>query len=1030
MWDFFIRNSKFSYLLMVALIGFGLFSVATIPKESAPEVQIPVAIVTTVLPGASATDVEALVTNELERGIDGSVDNINLITSTSRESVSTIVVEFTTNADVRESIRDLRDVVDQLRSELPDSAEDPVVSEIDFVDQPIISFAIAGDRSDQEFIALAKDIEDDVRTIAGVSRVETSGVREREVHVLVDQSALVRLQLTLNDIIAGLRAANTVVPIGEIVTNEIGYNILFEGDITDPSEVLNVPITNRAGQPIFVRDVATVIDGVSVATTFSRLSVAAAPSERAITFNVYKQRTGDIIDITQQVRERVGVLVDTAEYADLTIFVLDDQGEMIATDLRELTLTGLQTTGLVTLLLVIALGWREGFIAGTAIPLSFTIGFIGLLLSGNTINFISLFALILGIGILVDSSIVMVEGINKRMKENPTINKIEAARQTIAAFSSPVITGTLTTVSMFAGLFVISGVTGEFVASIPYTLIFILFASLLVALGFIPLLASSFLHRRNLSRIDEAQVQYARKLEHWYSARLRSFLENRKQKIAFSVLLLAGFVSAIALIPLGFVQVIFFGAGDADQIFIEVETPVGSIKETTDRSVRALEEILYDIPEIEAFSSTVGAGSAFFGSGSSGGNTANVLVRLTTDRTRTSLEISDDIRAQSRSIPNTTIVVNQPDAGPPTGSPIVVNVIGSDLQELTDSARAIARVLDSIPHTRNVSDGTVAGNTEFVFTLDTLQAAAVGLSPQSVSQALRTAVVGTEATSINTLTQQIPITVRLDLQSTDEFSIDRLNHLDIDTLTNLTLPTPQGDTVVLGSVLTSRLQEARSSINHRDRERVISVSADLGPEGNVREINAELLNRIESEVELPAGVRFSLGGETEESDQAFAELFLALIVGITLMLGVLVLQFNSFRYPVYVLSIVPFSLIGILYGLAVVGTPLSFPSIMGFIALTGIVVNNSILLIDMINTIRRESPDRPIREIVVEASASRVRPIILTTVSTVLGIVPLLFSDPIWVPLATAIMFGLSFSVIITLILIPMLYNKFPGKLT
>ena len=1028
MWSFFIHNSRFSYLLMVALIGFGLYSVVTIPKENAPEIQIPVGVVTTSLPGAAALDVESLITNELERAIDTNVDNVRQITSSSRESLSSITVEFDANADIPESIRSLRDAVDNARSSLPDSATDPVVSDVDFSNQPVLSVAVSGNRNETEFINLAATIEDTLLDVTGVSRVEITGVREREAHVLVEQSALLQYGLTIQDIVQGIRVANQSVPVGEIVTNNIAYNVLFTGKIENPEAILDLSVANRGGQPVFVRDVARVIDGVSSASTLSRLSVEGLPSDNAIIINVFKQRNADIMTVSSATQTAFFKLGELPEYQDLTFHTLDDAGELIASELTQLATSGLQTAALVALLLIITLGWREGIMAGLAIPLSFTIGFIGLLLSGNTINFISLFALVLSIGILVDSSIVVVEGINKRMKQDPTIDKTDAALQTIAAFQSPIMAGTLTTVSVFAGLFVVSGIIGQFIASIPYTLIFILFASLLVALGFIPLLASSFLRRRSSTRIERAQVKYANQLETWYSKRLHSLLANRRKKAFFSVSLVVGFISAIALIPLGFVQVIFFGAGDADTINIQIETPVGSTTMVTDRYVRAIEEILYDIPEISSFRTTVGA-AGMFGSETSGSSVASIFVRFDENRQRTSVAISDEIRDLTANFTDITVSVSQPDAGPPVGDPIGINIFGTDLQDISTTARDIADIIESIPGTINVTDGTDAGNTEFVFTLDSLQAARFGLTPLSVSQYLRSAVTGTEATTLTSLNEEIPVNIRLELNPNETFNPDFFNHTDITTLENLLIPTPAGDTVPLASVLDTRLQEARSVINHRDRERVVSVRSDITDTGNVREINVELIRRIESELTLPDGVSYALAGETEEADQGFAELGLALIVGIVLMIAVLVLQFNSFRYPIYVLSIVPFSLIGILYGLAIVGSPLSFPSIMGFIALTGIVVNNSILLIDVMNSYRRDYPDMTIREVVVSAAASRLRPILLTTITTVVGISPLLFSDPIWVPLATAIMFGLSFSVIITLILIPIIYDKFPGKL-
>lgn len=1029
MWDFFIKHSRFSYLLMVALVGLGIYSASAIPKESSPSVEVPVGIVTTVLPGAAALDVESLVTNELESGLDGNLDDVAEMSSVSREGISTITIEFTTNADIDDSIQSLRDEVERIQSALPDAAEDPTVTQVDFVDQPIFTFAVAGDRTDREFIAIADQIENALSSVPGVSDIERTGVQPREVHVVLDQTALQQYSLSIQEVINGLRSANTTFPVGEIVQDNIGYNIVVAGTIEDTSLVADTPIASRGGQPIYIRDIATVVDGVAVRSNFSRLSIAGEPSERSIGFDVYKRTGADITVITPELQRALDELPNTyPDLADLDTYVIQDAGELITRDLIQLTTSGLQTAGLVTLLLVLAIGWREALIAGLAIPLSFTIGFIGLYYSGNTINFISLFALILGIGILVDSSIVMVEGINKRLKDNPEIDKTEAALLTIRAYHKPVIAGTLTTVAMFSGLFIVSGVTGEFISSIPFTLIFVLLASLLVAIGFIPLLAASALRRRNRSRVEQKQVAYAQALEAWYSQAIRRLLANRKQKRRFVSLLLVGFVSAIALIPLGIVSVTFFGSGDADNLFIEATLPSGSTLTTTDRTVRAIEEVLYQTEDIEAFRSSVGTGNAFLGSGTNGANIASITIALDEHRERGSTAIADELRRELATLPNTDITITQPDAGPPTGAPISITVQGTDMTDLGNTARAIEQLLQEYDTLTNIEADLSDGNSEFVFTVATDQATAFGFSAQSISQTLRSAVVGTEATTINTIDDEIPITVRLGLNN-DPNNIDQLNHTNIQTLENLLVTTPNGEQVILGSLLDTGLQEARSSITHRDRERVVTINADTVGAVNVRELVTELDTAIQDTVTIPNGITTSFGGENEESDQAFQELFLALIVGITLMIAVLVLQFNSYRYPLYVLSIVPFSLIGILYGLAFTGSALSFPSIMGFIALTGIVVNNSILLIDMINTYRREQPEQPVRDIVVAASASRLRPILLTTLTTVLGITPLLFTDPIWVPLATAIMFGLSFSVIITLILIPVLYDSYPGKL-
>jgi multidrug efflux pump subunit AcrB len=1030
MWEFFLRQNRFTYLLMVALVALGIYSVITIPKESTPEIIVPVGVVTTILPGAPALDIETLITNEIERGLAGGLDDVSDITSVSQEGVSSITVEFDASADIDTAIQDLKDKVDTITPNLPSDAEDPSVIQIDFVNQPIMVVSIAGDLTDGEFTDLATALEAELESVSGVSSADPVGIREREVTIMIDPAALARFSLTITDVINGLRNANTTFPIGQIVNNGISYNIAFEGDIDGTEEIASIPVAVRGGQPVYVRDLGTVTTGLASAATLSRLSIDSEPSAKAITFNVFKQSGGDITRIAAATRAKLETLkADGNILHGLSTYVVSDAGADISKDLGNLITSGIQTVLLVILVLVVTIGWREGLLAGLTIPLSFTIGFIGLYFSDNTINFISLFALILGIGVLVDSGIVMVEGINKEMKANPNIDKREAALRGVRLYASPLISGTLTTVAMFVGLFIVSGITGQFIAGIPFTLIFVLFASIFVALAFVPVLAAHFLRRRNSSKVEALQVEYQHRVETWYANKLRSFLRSRRQKQVFIGGLILSFFLSIALIPLGLVKVVFFEQSDVPSIFVDIEMPEGTIKEETDKATRQVEEILYnDSDMIEAYAVTVGSGNAFTGGGNNQ-KAASFTINLRDDRPLSSTEYINRLRADIPAIPHAVITVSEPNNGPPTGSPVGIRLLGNDLEKLAEATTKVAQYVETIPGTANVETSNTNNNTEYVFTLDKDRTAALGLSPLTVSQTLRSAVFGAEATTLTTLTDDIPVTVRLNLTGATNPELQTINHITLGTLENVTLTTPTGQVVPLATLVTTSLREANTAIRHEDQMRVMTIGADTTPEGNVIEINQQVRTKLAESGFLPSGVTFQIGGEAEESNQAFIELFLALIVGLVLMVAVLVLEFNSFRYTLYVLSIVPFSLIGILVGLAITGSALSFPSIMGFIALTGIVVNNSILLIDIMNHNRRHGSEQSMESIVVDSATSRLRPIMLTSITTVVGMIPLLTSDPIWVPLATAIIFGLSFSVLITLLLVPIIYLKYPGKL-
>lgn len=1079
-WSFFIRKKNFSFLLLGALAIAGVFSVVTIQKESNPEVKVPVGIVSTALPGASAADIETLITDEIENALIGSLENVNKITSTSRNGVSSITVEFNANADIDKSIQDLKDRVDTVLPELPEEALDPFVTEVDFSQEPILTFAVAGNLLPGEFAKLGLDLKDELESIPGVSSVSVSGLREREVQVVVNGEALRRYGISLNQVVGGISRSNAELPIGSIEFDNVNYNLQFEANIKDPSEIGDIVVSVINGEPVYVRDVAFVSDGLEEGTTISRVSINGNPSNPALSFNVLKQTGGDVTDITNAVNERLEELQREGELLQgMDVLIVFDTGEFLKKDLMSLGSSGVMAIVLVTLVLLVTIGWREALVAGLSIPISFMIAFAGLLVSGNTINFISLFSLILSVGILVDSAIVITEGIHTNLKNSPDGNKKEAALKTIKVFHTPVTAGTMTTVAVFLPLFFISGIVGEFIKSIPFTVISVLLASLLVALGFVPLISSLVLIKRATSKLEERQEKYTIKALEWYKNKLSLILGNKfRENIFLSILIALFFATPVMPIKGAFAALVFcvivafilfylfqkearwyffapvllvslvlvsifisflptfltmkvefFPVGDEDYLIVEMELPEGTVLEKSDLEARKIEEILYKETQLDSFVITIGSSSAFSGTGGSGGSKfANAFIQLNEDRKNTSLELGDILAESLSKIETSEIRVTQLQGGPPVGTPVVITFKGDDLDELNKLAVQASRILKDIPGTNAVTTSTKNDNTEFVLTIDKAKASAIGLSPDQIAQTLRTAIQGTEATTINTLEQDIDVIVTLALNPSFIDPHDT-NQVTIDAIRNIEIQTENGP-VILGSIMEAGIRKGSTAIQHEDGDRIATAQSQLAEGGNVAEINREFELRAEEELNIPEGVIMKIGGETEETNQSFAEMGYSIIAGLILMFAVIVLMFNSFRHAIYVIYPAFFSFIGITAGLSLTGNALSFPSLMGLIALIGIVVNNSIILIDVMNSLRKENNNLDMKEVVLQGSASRLRPILLTTVTTVIGIIPLLFTASFWAPLALSIIFGLSFSVLITLVLIPIIYLRKPGVIS
>lgn len=1021
LWNFFLDRRQLSYVLIVVLLVAGAYAVIRIPKENTPQIDLAIGVVTATLPGASAEDMESLVTDKLESQISG-ISNIDTMTSSSGDGVSQITVQFTGNADTNQSIQDLRDAVSRARPNLPQDVDAPQVTKVNFSDQPIIAVSISGDRTPLEFSALGTQLSDDLLNISGVSQVSIAGVPARQVNVIVRKEALEQYGLRLTDVISAISSSNAALPAGRISMDGVSYNVNFKGGLTDPSQIEDIAVSTKNGVPVYLRDIADINDGLAPATTYSRVSLGGKPSQNGITLLVYKQSSATIQGTAGAVETYLTGLEKTT-LAGLNVFIppSTDQGVQVSKQLGSLTQTGLITVMLVILVLLVTIGWRESLVAGLAIPLSFLIAFIGLYFTGNTLNFISLFALILAVGILVDSGIVVTEAIHARMKLYAT--PTEAARAALHDYAWPLIAGTMATVAVFAPLFFLTGIIGKFIAGIPYTLIFVLIASIFVALGIVPLVAVLFT-KGTPNRFEVKLEHYTVIVTGRYMRFLRVMLEHRRYQNIFLTTLFVAMILAFSLPIVGIVPASFFPGGNEDFLYINMQKPQGTVLEQTDLAAREVEEVLYLDPDIASFQTTVGQSSALTGQGSSGSNEANVTVNLFEKRSKTSTQIATELQKRLAVVTDADIQVLQPSNGPPSGAPISIQFTGDDLGALISTADAAKQLLGSMPHVTNITSTTQSNGTEFNLAIDRAKAASLGLNPSIVGQTLRAAINGTKATSITQAKQDIDVVVTLNLNPayTDPSNTAQTT---IDSIKNLSIVNNVGTSVLLGSVLQDSLGLSTAAIAHKDKNRIQTVSAYPDATTNTTAVVDAFQKRI-GELHMPAGITVSYGGETKNINDSFTQMFVALIAGLVLMFVILIIAFDSIRYTLYLLYIVPLSLIGVLGGLAITGQALSFTSLLGVIGLGGVIINHAIILMDSLIRQLRAHPEKPLVDIVVDSAEMRFRPIVLTTIATVIGMIPLALSDPTWGPFAFTVMFGLTFAICLTLVVVPILFFRAP----
>jgi HAE1 family hydrophobic/amphiphilic exporter-1 len=1009
--SFFIKNYRFTYLILVGISIFGIFAILQMPKESAPEVDIPVIVVSTILPGAGSENVEELITKPIENQISG-LSDIESMQSISSQGISTIIIQFSASVDSSEMITEIRSRVARVQGSFPLNTRDPVIQKISFSDVPIIKISLSGDYSLVELKKYAKELKEEIESINGVSQVNIIGAPDSQIQIEIDNNKLFRYGLSIEYIIGIIAQSNIDSPIG-IIESGGNYAVRFDGQLKTIEDILNIPIIEKSKAIITVGDVATVKDGFSPTGSITRFSIDKSTPEQAVSLNVFKESgEGNILKISDAIQESISLL----DISGLNINIIQNDADLIRNDLNNLIQSGLLTILIILIILAFFLGFKEALLASTVVPFSFLISFIVIEYLGLTINFLTLFSLILSLGILVDASIVVVESISRKKTDGQELES--AIYSTISEFKNPLITGTLTTVFAFAPMLLVSGIMGEFIKSIPLTVSTVLIASLLVSLGIITTLASRFLRQCSVTkdRMEQLNLRYRNLLSNIIG---NNFLMN---KILIGVLIL--FVLSTTLPFVGIIESKMFPLSDSENITINVELPYGTTIEKTNNLVEGIEEYLLKDENVYSFLSTIGQGS---GAGSinltsaSKSHQANISVKLKKDRNFTSQEITlKYINDLNNKFPEAEIKVNQLEDLPISDSSIQVNIKGKDLDQIELIAQDFAKILKSIEGVSDVDDGIESSLGEFVLIPKKENLRRYGLTVSDIAQSIRTSVAGRTVTTIQKTDEEVEL-ILFSQTEEDRSLVDNVVPIDISFIKSLPIQTQKG-IVMADYFVDIELKPGRISIERQDRDRVISVSGNIFPGYNASNITQEFMNKI-SELDLPSSISIDYGGEMDQIQESFTELFRSMLLGVLIIFALMVLQFNSYRQSIFIIITIPLALIGVFFGLVLTSQPLSIPGFIGIVALAGIVVNNAIILIDTMNTRYSESKD--LSKSIIDGAVSRFRPILLTTLTTVFGLVPLAFVSPIWAPIAYSIIFGLMFSTILTLFIIPILYKKF-----
>ncbi len=997
------------------------------PKELYPEIKIPVLVVNTVYLGASAEDIENTVTKVLENELVGGLKQVDEITSSSKENVSSITIKLNEKADAKAIKEDVNDILKQNRSALPKDAEEPFVFEVSFSEQPVYIFAISSTEALNNLYKISDELKNELKKVNGVSKISVSGIGERQITVLLDKNKLLQYNVTPQEVSRAISSAKNVFPVGSIKFNQQNLSVLYQSNVTNYNSLEHIVVKNNKDSFVTVKDLAVQIeDGLSETKTFSRISKGGLKKQQAVVFAITKQEGGNIMVLTKNIQETIKKFQEEKQLESDFIEVIDF-GDDIKEQLSELVVSGLQTILIVILIVGLFVGTKEAIIAAFAIPLSFLISFIIMFYLGQTINFMSLFSLILVIGILIDSSIVIVEGISDRIEKHKNIK--DAAFETLQVFSKPVIAGTLTTVAVFLPLLTLSGIVGQFMGAIPKTIITVLFISLFVALAFIPSLLIIFSKTkiRNFKKAEKVRESVFDKISEKYISRLRKVLSNQKIQKQIRYSSIALFFVMIAFVVSGLIGSAFFPPEEYDRIFINYQNKVNTDLKTTSQKVKEIEDLIQKDPKVLSFTTTIGQSSAFTAKnpGVASSERANIVINI--EDKKSSFETIAYLEKELKKFnADGTIEVIKPQSGPPTGSPIEVKLFSEDLEILEKYALKTFEILNSIKGVKNASTGFDLGVKKIVLKPNEYKLAQKGLTSTELSLFLRSNIYGVLATSLNLKGESVDVHVKTNLNS-DSRSHTLSNNVNVESIKNTIIKTRAGN-VPVGSLFDIEIKSDRRNIGHQEGKRYIAVASEVQDGFNTALIQKEFEKKLKEIDFKEAGIEIKFEGDAEASSDSSRELMISLIYGILLMILVLMWQFNSFKDTYLILSVIPMGLVGVLIGLFITNKDLSFTAMLGFIALVGIVVNNSIILVDTFNNLKKKNKEeklgQTLEEIIVQGAILRLKPILITTATTVFGMVPLIFVSNMWSPFAIALIFGLTFSTFVTLFLVPIRYLK------
>jgi multidrug efflux pump subunit AcrB len=1000
-----IENHQFTIILVLLLVLFGIVSFLTMPRSEDPQVSPAASTIFVVYPGATPEDMEELVMDPIEEVLN-ELEDIKHIKSRAEDGLALVNIEFLSGSDPDDKYSDVVQKVNSIRNSLPENIVTLEIQKWSVSDVYILQLALLSDSASyRELEKEAERLKKSLETTAGVKKVKMWAYPEQEIRISVDMQKMAQNRLSLNRVIGAIQSANQNIPGGYVDIGARRFNVQTSGSFESIEDIKSTIVHSSENNLLYLKDLADISYDYEDDTYFARFK------NKTAVFVTVNQKVGtNIFTIREALEKKINDFTDRLpEKIELqTVF---DQSDSVAFRLNGFFMNLFQGLILVGLVVLLAVGLRASGIVILVIPVSIMIGLGFIDLSGYGIEQMSIAGLVIALGLLVDNAIVVIENISRFMKMGHS-NK-EAAVKGTSQIAWAVVSSTTTTVLAFIPIMMMQNITGDFIRSMPVTVVYTLTASLLISLILTPYLSTKILKLDDVQKTRKMRQFLNHEIENRYRKTLNFGLNKPKLLVLIAVVV---FIASLSLFPL--VGVSFFPKAEKPQFIININTPDGSNLQRTDQITQYVDSLLMHRSEIQHYAINIGHGNPRIYYNviprRNSSNHAQFFITLKERNLESFNQLIRDLRLQLSNVPGAKIEVKEFEQGPPVEAPIAVRILGDNLETLKKISLDIEKMIVSREGTINTKNPLSTTKTDIHVNINRDKAGFLGIPIVDIDKTVRAAVAG------------LPISKFRDLEGKEYNMVLRLpftGKIDYEDLDKIYVSSITGAQIPLRQVAHIQFKGSPMLINHYNLERNVTITSDVEGDLSVDKVTKGIIEQLDA-YDWPKGYRYSMGGELESREESFGGMAKAAIVAIIGIFAVLVLQFRSYTQPLIVFSAIPLAIIGSVAALLITGNSFSFTAFIGLTSLVGIVVNNSIILVDYTNQLRRDGKD--IVSALKEAGETRFIPIILTTATTIGGLLPLtLGGGTLWAPMGWTIIGGLMVSTVLTLLVVPVLYKLF-----